>query len=195
MIIDKNSPQLDPNVYSGYAAITTQPYTEINSKNGTQYEAQINLGNIATGATKGFSFYSGDDPVLVKFRQITGDYEDITYTIYRDSVVSGGTPVEYGNLSSRNPVDGSVVILNQPTVGDTGTLDTQPKDILGSGVNKVITYGEPQGERVLSENTTYYVTVTNNSGSNAIPKLLIDLGWYQGPIDTEIRVTDENCPT
>jgi hypothetical protein len=66
--------------------------------------------------------------------------------------------------------------------------------MLGTGINKTITYGEPQGERVLRENTTCYVTVTKNDNANIIPKCLVDLGWYEGPIDLEIREGDAQIP-
>ena len=193
MITNLNSPMIDPKVYNGLAAFTTQSYTEINSKNGTQYEGQVDLGSVNVSSSKGFSFTTNDSPVLVKFRQVSGEFSDITYTIYKDASVSGGNQTTYGNLNDISPVAGTVVILENPLVSDTGVLATQPKRILGDAINKVITYGSPQGERVLKTNTTYYVTVTNNS-NNIIPKILIDLGWYEGALDIDLRVSDTNCP-
>lgn len=187
MIPQSNSPAIDPNVYSGLAAFTVQDYTEINSKNGTQYETQIVFTSIQPEETVNFTFYTGDDPVIVKFRKLTGEYSDITYDIYKNTVFTGGDVNVYGNLNDVNPVTGSVEIFENVTITDNGQLIPPSRNILGSGLNKTVTYGTPEGERILDAGVTYSVLITNNSNSNAIPKLIVDLGWYQGPIDVEIR--------
>ena len=192
MIIDLNSPWVDPNVYKGYAAFTTQSYVEINSKNGTQWLSQIVFTNLAQNVSRFYSFTTGDQPVLIKRRTLQAEFAEIDYDIFRSGSVAGGTPLEIGNLSDRNV--GDQVLLSsgalEPTIVDLGESWPPSTKILGSGINKTVTsYGDMEGERVLAENTTYIVRITNRAVST-IPVLVLTLGFYEGPLDLEIRSSD-----
>lgn len=187
MLINQNSPPIDPNTYIGDSAITVQSYVEINSKRGTQWETQIHFTSIAASATQTFAFTTGSQPVLIKCRQINGEYAKLTYSIYRDSTVTGGTSISVANMNDRTPQHGEVVVVKNPTVSVQGTLWAPPLVVLGSATNKTYSsYGENQGERVLKENTTYLITITNNT-TNTVPDLTVDLSFYEGPLDVEIR--------
>lgn len=194
MIIDLNSPWIDPNVYSGLAAFTVQPYSEINSKQGTQWETQVLLTDLEKDTPQYFSFTTGSQPVLIKRRTLAAEFSRISYKIFRNSTVSGGTPLELGNLSDVQPQTGEVDGRNQPSVVDLGDPWAPPYIFLGTGENKTITfYGGTQGERVLKPNTTYIVEITNLA-TVTIPYLTVDLTYYEGPLDVEIRATDLVSP-
>ncbi|MCP3653295.1 MAG: hypothetical protein GY766_00160 [Herbaspirillum sp.] len=45
------SPGYDPRTIDGIKAVTTQPYTELNSKRGTQYEASFYLASLAVSTS------------------------------------------------------------------------------------------------------------------------------------------------
>jgi len=186
-VVQENTSIIDGNVYEGNAAFTVQSYTEINSKNGTQFECQIIFENIQSNTPQTFSFTTGSDPVIVKSRGISGEFSNINYDIYRDSTVTGGTSVLVSNLNDRNSVVNQVDVTLNPTLTVKGDL-WSPYKIVGSGTNKSVSYGTPQGERILKENTSYVVEVINNDVTT-IPILVVDLSWYQGQLDLDIRKT------
>ena len=186
-IVQENTLTIDGNVYEGNAAFTIQSYTEINSKNGTQFECQIVFENIKDDTPEYFSFTTGDDPVIIKSRGISGEFSDINYDIYRESVVTGGSSALVSNVNDRNSVVNQVDVVLNPTVSIKGDL-WSPYKIVGSGTNKSVSYGDQQGERILKENTSYVVEIINNNVST-IPTLIVDLSWYQGKLDLDIRKT------
>ena len=134
---------------------------------------EVNNGQSAT-----YSFLTTSSPVIIRMREISGNFSQIKYDIYRDGVVSAGTIVAATNMNDQDPVGVSVTIKEGVTVDTAGTL-MQSKTLLSSEGKKLTAYGGQQGERTLKNNTQYYVTVTNQA-NDKIEKLLIDLVWSEG---------------
>jgi len=53
-----------------------------------------------------------------------------------------------------------------------------------------MSYGTNTSGVISSDSTDPIDVPVNNNGQNAIPILLVDLYWYQGQIDLDIRETD-----
>lgn len=190
MIINRNSPPLDTNVYNGDAALTVQSYTEINSKRGTQWEAQVVLTSLAQNTPQYYAFTTTSNPVSVKHRLVSGEIAQLTYEIFTGADITGGTPSPIGNMNDRLITTETESVVINPTVNGLGTAWQPPFVILGDGSNKSNSrYGESIGERVLDNPKTYLIRITNNT-STTVPIITIDLSWYSGPLDVDIRSGD-----
>jgi hypothetical protein len=61
----------DPRTIDGNKAVTTQPFTELNSKRGVQYEAAFYLASLAaSGVTNIIIAVGASNPVLIKDIQL-----------------------------------------------------------------------------------------------------------------------------
>lgn len=72
-------------IYTGLRAVTTQSYTEANSKNGTQHEGST-LFNLAGLATNDTFFVTGALPVSLKGRVIGFTGDGVTAEIFTGAV-------------------------------------------------------------------------------------------------------------
>lgn len=180
-------PNIDPRVYTGLQAFTVQSFTEVNSKNGTQYEASSRVLNLANGANIDTLFTTGNNPVLVKSRKISYNGTSFVARVYSGTTYTGGTIIPYFNLNNRNPVAGTVVIRGGATITGVGTEIATPTYGVGSdgqGSRAVASFSDIGIERVLASNTTYLLRITNDSG--AAQNIAAYLTWYEGPISSEI---------
>ena len=181
---------IDPRVYAGTQALTTQSFIEANCKNGVQYELATYEPNFLTGTTRDFIVITGDKPVLVKNRlySFTGDV--LTTAIYKNPVYTGGTSVPYYNLSDINPVVGQAVLLAGVTVTSVGVQISPTYTLLGEvlqGGNAVGHTDAESGteglERALAPNTTYLYR-TSNIGITC--KIATKSTWYEGLLSVTI---------
>lgn len=184
---------IDPRVYSGDQAFTTQTFVEANCKNGTQYELATYEAAFGAGVNRDFVVITGNNPILIKNRvfQFTGS--QIVTNIYRSPTYTGGTPTTYYNLSDRNPVPGTVQILALPTVSNVGTQIAPTTTLLGNipqtGQAIVATTGENSViglERVLRPNTTYLFRTTNPTAAAMF--YATRTTWYEGGLSVNQQI-------
>ena len=178
---------LPEELFDGVKAITVQPFTEVNSKLGTQYEAAIYAGAVAAGASVDIVLQVGDQPILMKEIGIGFNVDEISAQWFRGPTYTGGDPVAAYNLNDELAVPEDVTILGLPTVSDTGTAVSPLIHSLGSegtGNRRISNVSQRTGvERVLWNNATYLFRITNE---NAVAAKVSGLAtWYQGPLSTQ----------
>lgn len=180
-------PALDQRVYDGrFRAITTQPFSEANVKNGTQFYAGVEFISIAQGASVDVIFVPDMTPVLVKGREIRTNGDNVLYQVYRGTSFSGGTAVPVHNYNEVTPAATTVYLRSGPTVTNPGLLiDSQPIYGSVSAGNRVSGFTQTSGiERRLAFATPYLARITNRS-TTAAASVWYGLTWYEGPLSTE----------
>lgn len=180
---------IDPRVYVGTQAFTTQSFTEANCKNGVQYELTTFNPTFAASATTDFILTTGSKPVLIKNRQFTFTGAQLQTTIYKNPTYTGGVVVPYYNLSDVNPVTGTVVIRGTPTVTAVGTQVAPTFTLLGNipQTGQAVTTTSAENslrglERVLAPNTTYLFRTTNTSAATML--ITSQATWYEGGLSS-----------
>ena len=178
MIINQNSTEISPE-----SVVTVQSNAELRSEAGTLWETQVVFENIGGNGIEYFAFTTGTNPVYVTRRVVGGSFEDVTYSIYKGAIVSGGNNVPVGNLSDINAQTTQGVLVSDPTISSEGTLWSPPYRILGDVVQgssraSNVSYGEGHGVRALAPNTTYLVKIENNQNEN-ITVLTVDISFYE----------------
>jgi len=180
---------IDPRVYVGTQAFTTQSFTEANCKNGVQYELTTYNAALGPGATTDVIVVTGDRPVLIKRRQFTFTGSLLTTTIYKNPVYSGGIVTPYYNLSDINPVTGTVILYSSPVVGSPGTQIAPTFSLIGNipqGGQAVTTTSAENGlaglERVLAPNSTYLFRTTNPTVTAMA--VATQATWYEGVLSS-----------
>ncbi|MNQ37298.1 hypothetical protein D3C85_508340 [compost metagenome] len=176
-------------LYTGLAAVTTQPYTEANVKNGLQYDLRASwplAAVIPTGQTRKIRFQTGAKYVLVKMRELQYIAEELTLRLFRAPTgVTGGTALSINNYNARNPVASTVTATKNVTTTTDGTEfnAADPEVFFGSSNNPQRNQATAlQGrERILLPNTSYLVTITNTGGGDARAEYHLD--WYEGDTD------------
>lgn len=178
---------IDPRVYAGTQAFTTQSFIEANCKNGVQYELGTYDAAFLVGSNRDFVVVTGSLPILVKARLFSFTGDEISTTVYQNPVYTGGTPTPYFNLSTINPVPGLATILAAPTVTSVGTQRSPTYRLLGNlpqGGQAVQTTdasgGAPELERVLAPNSTFLFRTTNTG--TVTSKFSSKNTWYEGDL-------------
>lgn len=175
--------------FVGLRALTVQPYTEANVKNGVQFYARANYPlatPIPTGQSRKLHFTTGAKPVLVKLRDFSYVAEELRINLYRSPTgVSGGTPLVIHNYNGVNPVASTVAATkNVTTVTDGVEFDGgDPEFFFGANaVAQRVSTSIPQGrERVLPPNASFLVVITNTGTGDARCQYFLD--WYEGGSD------------
>lgn len=178
---------IDPRVYAGTQALTTQSFVEANCKNGVQYELATYDANFIVGANRDFILLTGAKPILIKGRMFSFTGDEISTTVYRNPTYTGGTPVTYYNLSTTTPVAGLATILGTPTVSNVGTQISPTYRLLGSlpqgGQAVSVTEAEggvPELERVLAANSVFLFRTTNTG--TVTSKFSSKNTWFEGDL-------------
>lgn len=185
---------INEEVFDGNKAITTQSFSELNSKLGTQWQVGYYLPSLANGASTDILIEVGNsDPVLIKglISQFKGDA--IQTALYRDPVFTGpGTVIPKYNMKDYDPATSDVVFRTGVTVTDLGTQVSPTITSLGQGTGNPSpglaapgTFGDT--ERVLEPGVTYLYRLTNIGGS-ATPITGLAT-FYQGPLSTDTPLT------
>lgn len=182
--VDSSIPE---GAFSGTRAITQQSYLEANVKLGVQYEFSFYQPAFAAGSTIDFILVTGSKPVSIKSINFAFNGIGFTYTLYRDPVYTGGTPLVYYNKSTINPVTGLVQIIGGATVTDAGTQVGAMRTFLGSepqaGNRNVTTIAvdELDLETVLAPNSVFmYRRVSIDTEAQAVSAYAT---WYEGDLD------------
>jgi len=181
-------PYSDPRVVDGEKAFTVQPFAELNSKRGTQYESAFYLASLAAGAHVDLAFIIGLGRVLIKDLSLQFDGTEIATQIFKTPTYTGGTALPVFNMNDQNAVAGTVSILSGVTASATGAAVGPQIRALGTvenGNRAQSSIAANVGvERVLSQNATYLYRVTN-TGTEA-SRIAGVTTWYQGPLSVEV---------
>lgn len=170
--------------FKGLRALVTQSYTEVNVKNGLQFEASGYNAAVAAAGNFDVEFQTGAKPVIIKDRQIAFTGTGITINVYEAPTTSAGTAGTVYNLNRINPVAATASFKTAPTVTAVGTqVATTNYGIGGSGVGQTIVsaFSSQGAERVLKPNTKYLLRITNNDA--AAQKVAAYFTWYEGTPD------------
>lgn len=170
--------------FRGHRALTTQSYTETNTKNGLQYEASWYNATVAAGASFDVEFNTGAKPVIIKNRQIAFTGVGVTINVYEAPTTSGGTAGTVYNLNRIKSVATTVSHKIAPTVSAPGTqIGATTYGFGGTGVGQTIvsSFAAPDVGRVLKPNTKYLLRITNNDA--AAQKVAAYITWYEGTPD------------
>tara|TARA_R110000772_G_scaffold154265_1_gene265239 strand:- start:902 stop:1474 length:573 start_codon:yes stop_codon:yes gene_type:complete len=169
-------------VTSGTRAITTQSYTEANSKLGVEHEGSTLF--TATGLSTNDTFFvTGALTVALKGRVIGFTGDGVAAEIFTGATYTGGTSAPYQNASDINPVAGLSQIIVGATVATEGSLAFAPDYLIGNTSNQGKgSSGQVAGrEKLLKANTTYLFRITSlDAASQDITSLLT---WYEGELD------------
>jgi len=176
-------------LFAGLAAITTQPYTEANVKNGLQYNLRAAwplLDPIAAGTTRKIWFKTNAKPVIVKLREVQYLAEELILRLFQSPTgVTLGTDLTIHNYNGINPVATTVnAKKNVTTVSDGTQFDgSDPEYFYGSSNDpQRQSSAIPQGrERILPANTEFLVTIQNSGTGNARVQYYLD--FYEGGTD------------
>ena len=170
-------------VYEGVRAITTQSYTEANSKIGAQHEGSTLLTGVTALSNNDTIFLTGSLPVALKGRVISYTGRGVSAFIYESPEYTGGTPTEYQNASAINPVTGLSKIIVGATVTVDGVLRFAPEHLIGNRSNqgKGGTGSVVGREKILKPNTAYLLRLASlDNQAQSISSLLT---WYEGELD------------
>jgi hypothetical protein len=181
-------------LFEGSRAITVQPYTEANVKNGVEYylrAAWPESDPIATGTTRKLYFQTGAKKVIVKLRDLHYVGEELAIRLYANPVgVSGGTALAIHNFNNVNPVATSVIDArkNVTTVSDGVEIDGgDPEYLYGaSSASQRSQLAIPVGrERIIPANSGFIVAITNTAsgGGAAAARVQYFLDWFEGEPD------------
>lgn len=176
-------------LYEGAAAITTQPYSEANVKNGQQFylrAAWPKGGEIPAGQTRKVWISTGASPIIVKLRLIEFDAEELRVDLFEGPTgVTGGTVITPRNYNRINPAATDLQAKKNVTTTTDGTAfdPDDPEFLFGASNSPQRTPGSiPQGrERILKPNTQYIAAITNTGASIARVQYFLD--YYQGQPD------------
>lgn len=175
--------------FVGLRALTVQPYTEANVKNGVQYYARAAwplADPILAGTTRKLHFTTGAKPVLVKLREFQYIAEEIRIRLFRSPTgVSGGTQLTVHNYNGVSPVPTTVAgFKNVTTVTDGVEFDGNDEEFLfgSQSAPQRVAGSIPTGrERVLPMNASFLVSIQNTGSGDARCSYFLD--WYEGGTD------------
>ena len=174
--------EMPDGLFSGTRAITTQSYTEANSKLGVEHEGSTKYTATSLSVNDTF-FVTGSLPVALKGRVIGFTGDGVTAEIFTGATYTGGASVPYQNASDINPVAGLSQIIVGATVSTEGTLAFAPDHLIGNTSNqgKGSTGAIVGREKLLKPNTTYLFRITSlDAATQDIASLLT---WYEGELD------------
>lgn len=178
------------NIMRGARAIVVQPYTEANVKNGLQYYTRISYplsDSISSGQSRSLIFKTTSKKVLAKVRIVHYAAEEIEIELFSTPTFNDQTGIELApdNYNGVNPITTTVEIYKDPAVSNDGTpLENSDNEYYFGSNSSGQRSGEsiPEGrERVLSENSTYHVKITNTGTGSARVQYFLD--WYEGAPD------------
>ncbi|MCV0420076.1 MAG: hypothetical protein K5804_17685 [Microbacterium sp.] len=197
---DDPLPMIPDGAFTGLRAITTQPYTEANVKNGLEFYLRASWsivggteipahGPIPAGETRKVHFLTTSKDIIIKLRDFAYAAEELTLALYKDPTgVSGGVPLVISNYNEVNPVATTVSASRDVvTVSDGTEFGGGDREVF-FGANAVaqrtgtsIPFGR---ERILPAGGEYIVAITNTGTGSARVQYLLD--WYEGGTDLPI---------
>ena len=182
---------INPELIDGNKAITVQPFTELNIKNGSQFYARVSwpLGDeINVTTPRRLYFETGDQAVLIKDRFLKYVAEEVMLEIFANPTgVTGGTDIMVSNWNAVNPNATTIVAAKKDvSVTTEGTPIQNAEYLFGSNATaQRDENGIPEGyERVIPANTGFIVKFTNTGTGNA--RLQYGLSWYEGVLSVDV---------
>lgn len=187
--IDSYGSGLDPRVYTGNQGITTQPFTEANVKNGTQFTITEEIV-ITTGSPvvyRGFKTPNDGRDILVKTRIINTD-GGMRYTPHasQTGVVVGTNKDSFiVNLNSKSSNTSGASYYDITSVGAEGPFFDVIRSANGNGSNRQQGIFSGLGiERVLNQDTEYLLKFENLD--NKTIYIVFSITFYSGPLSVDI---------
>jgi hypothetical protein len=179
----------DPRTIDGNKAVTTQPFTELNSKRGMQYEAAFYLASLAVSTSTDIIIQVGSiNPVLIKDINVQFNSQWVSAQLFLGPSFTGGTSLDVYNLNDAGAVAGDVTLLSGATVSDPGTAVSPQIVSIGTenlGKRAVSSVAGGVGvERVLAAGATYCYRITNLDTVNTA-EITGVATWYQGPLSVD----------
>lgn len=173
-------------VDEGTRSIITQPYTEVNSKFGTQWEVSFYQASLAGGAILKSTLTTGSTPVAIKAISTQFDSEEISVQLFKSPAgVTGGTPLTtYKLRDGTGPAAEFAVTAGVTTTADGTAVGPKVHSLGSSGVGNstVSSISQDSGiERILAPNTTYLYVLTNED--TAATRISSIASWYEGLLD------------
>lgn len=179
--------KIDPRTIYGDQAYVTQSFVEANVKRGTQHFIEEEITMNASQVLM-FSFVTGSQPVIIKFRDIRAD-DRVRYEAYEDAVFSNqGTP---GSVTIKNYNS----MINNPSeceartgavASNLGTLLTKYTTPRSTNQSLSIDPFSVTGiERVLKPNTNHLLVLTNLI-TNTPVFVRFYLSFYEGPLSVNL---------
>lgn len=186
---DRVKTAINPSVIGGNQAITTQSFSELNSKYGTQWQYSFYNPSLAGTGNADVIIVTGAEHVIIKGVVSFFKCEGIQSTLYKDPVYTGGASQAYYNLRDDfNYIDDGIMrIYGGATVTDAGSQVGPVITALGEatgnpspGINFAV-IGD--SERILLPNSTYLYRI-HNIDSGATPLTGVT-SFYEGPLSTD----------
>lgn len=180
---------LDARVQNGDQALTIQPFTEQNSKDGLQFYKNFAIDALATSGTRWTIIQTGNKDVLMKTIDMKGNNELFDFTIFEGTDFTPNTPLTVRNYNLRDTVPASTVtVYDGVTVNANGTQKSDPFRGVGSPSVGGRAIGSARGsgiEFVWKKNTVYGIRQRNLSATNTLTGEIYTT-WYEGPISVDI---------
>lgn len=189
---DEPFPMIPQGAFVGLRAMTMQPYTEANVKNGLQYFLRASwplTDEILPGTTRKIYFQTGSKTILVKLREFQYIAEEMKIAIFAGPTgVTGGTPLTINNYNNVNPVTTTVLATKDVSTVSDGTQFSPDEFFFGSqSAPQRVAGAIPLGrERVLPPNSEFIVAISNTGTGNVRAEYFLD--WYEGGTDLPIMV-------
>lgn len=170
-------------LFTGLRAMTTQSYTEANSKLGAEHEGSTYIPSLAGLGVNNTIFLTGAKPVILKARRVSFSGLGVIAEIFESPTYTGGTANVYQNSNAINPITGLTTIIVGSTVTLDGVLKFAPVPLIGSSSqqSKGATSVVAGSEQILKPNTAYLFRIT--SLDPQIQSVASFLSWYEGVID------------
>lgn len=180
----------DPRTIDGIKAITTQPFTELNSKLGTQYEAAFYMPSLAAEASTDIIIVIGStNPVLIKDISLQFNSERVSTQLFTSPLYTNGTEITVYNLNDEDAVADDITLIGGATVSSPGAAVSPEIVSIGTenlGNRAVSSVAGGVGvERKLRAGGTYCYRITNLDTTNGA-EISGVATWYQGPLSTSL---------
>lgn len=150
------------------------------TREGQLHTASSLYTSVAGSAEIYAAFVTGDLPVVFFERNIGRSGAGVSATIFRNSTYTGGTPVPTYNTNDLNPVESTVNIYQQVTLGTLGEQTTATAyavgNITGSGQGGIASLGNPV---YIQPNTIHLLRITNLDTS-VTAFISAEIAWYEG---------------
>lgn len=186
-------PGMPDGLFTGLRAMTVQPYTEANVKNGLQYNIRATwplTDTIAAGTSRKIWFKTTTKPVIVKLRELQFIAEELTLRLFRGPTgVTLGTDLTVHNYNAVNPVATTCFAKkNVTTVSDGTEFDANDAEVFFGSANdpqRGVAFALQGRERVLPADTEFIVSIANSGTGNARVQYFLD--FYEGGTDLPLN--------
>lgn len=172
-------------IRQGVAAVTYQPYDEVNKKRGVQWAASRRV----EGAAEGVAYYSvievGSKPIDLKRREFAFSGTEVIADIFQDPNYTGGTidPVYNANGYTAQPPSFEFTLKAGVDVTNEGAMFAPSIYAIGSESNqsKGIANALYGSNYILKPNTKYLLKFHSNDPLQQ--NIAVRIEGYEGELD------------